>query len=121
MAALACKHAKGAASREAVLVDALENAEFYGGLTQALDEVEAFHPQAGARRAAARGLASRGRGRGALRGDAALLHGKAKEPFDDEQRPFCLRFATEDRELRELAFLTLCETIGVERAEVLTA
>ena len=41
------------------------------------------------------------------------IHGKAPEPFDMAQRPFFLRFNTEDPGERETMYLELCEKIGV--------
>ncbi|MBE2212814.1 MAG: hypothetical protein IAE82_03010 [Opitutaceae bacterium] len=67
--------------------------------------------------------------RGALNGTgenavhfAAMLmyvHGQAAEPFDWEQRPFFLRFNTEDRGERAAVFRELCARIGVEAASYL--
>ena len=45
------------------------------------------------------------------------LHGKAKEPFDWDHRPFFLRFNTSDRNERRAAFKELCETVGVDVAK----
>src|ERR1700712_2310954 len=79
------------------LVHGLETANFYGGLTQALDQVAEFHPP----------LIVEALLRGALgrAGDVAVhfaamlcyVHGRALEQFDMEQRPFFLRFNTDNR------------------------
>ena len=100
--------------RTAVLVAAIEGSDVHGGITQALLEIEEFHPP----KIVAALL------RGALNGDgvnavhfAAMLmfiHGKAKSSFDWKHRPFFLRFNTEDRAERESAFRELCEKIGVK-------
>jgi hypothetical protein len=42
------------------------------------------------------------------------LHGKAKEPFDWDHRPFFLRFTATDRSEREAVFRELCEAVGVD-------
>ena len=95
-------------------VRSLETAVIYGGLSQTLDQVEDFHPPE-VIDALFRGALNR-------EGDVAChfaamlyyLHGKAPEPFDWEQRPFFLRFNTEDRKERAKAFAELCSTIGVD-------
>ena len=54
-------------------------------------------------------------------GDVAVLYaamlfyiyGKADEPFDMKQRPFFLRFNTENKEERMQAFMELCEKLGI--------
>ncbi len=99
--------------RSALLVKALESAEFYGGLTEALDEVAEFHPSK-VIDALLRGVLAR-EGEAAVHFAAMLMfiHGKADEPFDMEQRPFFLTFNTEDQAAREAAFRELCEKIGV--------
>jgi len=43
-----------------------------------------------------------------------FLHGRAKEPFDWDHRPFFLKFNETDRKLRRAAFKELCETCGVD-------
>jgi hypothetical protein len=43
-----------------------------------------------------------------------FLHGKAESSFDWNHRPLFLRFNTEIRAEREIAFRELCEKIGVE-------
>ncbi len=101
------------------LVKALQTAKFYGGLTQALDEVEDFHPPEVVE-ALFRGALNR-EGEAAVHFAAMLtfVHGKASEPFDMEQRPFFLRFHTEDAAEREAVFRKLCERLGVEASRYL--
>jgi hypothetical protein len=41
------------------------------------------------------------------------LYGKAKEPFDMEQRPFFLRFNTENKQERVQAFRELCRQLNI--------
>jgi len=100
--------------REKLLIKALKGNDLYDGVSDAIDEAAEFHPPA-----VIDALL-----RGALKQDgevavnfAALLyyiHGKAKEPFDWNHRPFFLRFNTTDRNEREAAFKELCQTIGVD-------
>lgn len=102
--------------RTASLVAALETAEVYGGLTQALLEVEEFHPPQVVD-ALFRGVLNRD---GATAGHFAAmlmyLHGKTEEPYDFELRPFFLQFQDGDR--RE-HFRELCERIGVDAGKYL--
>lgn len=102
------------AKRLQSLLQALETGEFYGGLTQALDEVEQFHPPE-VLAALLRGALHR-EGGVACHFAAMLLylHGQASEPFEWAQRPFFLRFNTEDRAAREEVFAELCARIGVD-------
>ena len=102
------------------IVDALQNAEIFGGLSQVLDDVEAYHPEE-VKEALIDGLLKR-------KGDVAVLFaamlfyifGKADEPFDMAQRPFFLRFNTEDRAEREAVFLELCLTLGINSEKYLS-
>jgi hypothetical protein len=100
--------------RIASLVDGIERAEIYGGLTQTLLQVEDFHPQPVVD-AVLRGAAHRA-------GDVAIhlaamalfLHGQADSSFDTDQRPFLLRFAGPDGPERRAVFAELCSRIGVD-------
>jgi hypothetical protein len=95
------------------IVDALEKAEIFNGLSQVLDEVERYHPEE-VKEALIRGLLTR-------KGDVAVLFaamlfylfGEAKKPFDMKQRPFFLRFKTEDRKERVEAFRELCQKLKI--------
>ena len=82
------------AKRTASLVRALEGAELGGGLSQAIDEAAAYHPPKVVD-ALFRGALAR-EGVAAVHFAALLfyVHGKARSPFDDAQRPFFLKFAT---------------------------
>jgi len=100
--------------RTASLVKGLETANFFGGLSQTLDQVAEYHPPLIVE-TLLRGVLARG-------GDVAVhfaamlcyIHGQAPGPFDMEQRPFFLRFNTENYSEREAVFRELCQKIGVE-------
>lgn len=95
------------------IVDALEHAQIFGGLSQVLDDIEQFHPVE-VKEALIRGLLRR-------EGDVAVLfagmlfylYGKAKEPFDMKQRPFFLCFNTENRQERVQALQELCRQLNI--------
>jgi len=112
-------HLISAAARTASLVAALESAEFYGGLTQTLLEVQEHHPPE-VIEALLHGALDR-EGEMACHFAARLffLHGKASSAFDWEHRPFFLRFNTADRPAREAVFCELCAKIGVNPAKFL--
>lgn len=109
------------AKRTSALVEALGTARFFGGLSQAMDEVADFHPP--------RVMVALLRGALDREGDVAVhfaamlmfVHGKAKEPFDMKQRPFFLRFNTDIRAEREAVFRELCVRIGVKPEKYLNA
>ena len=105
--------------RVALIVRALEQATFYEGLTQALDQAEDCHPTP-VIEALLHG-ALRREGEIAVHFAAMLmyLHGKAETTFDMDQRPFFLTFNTMDRTAREAAFRELCRKIGVEASRYL--
>jgi len=105
--------------RVATLVAALESTEVYGGLTQALLQVEEFHPPKVVD-ALLRGVIVRD-GENAVHFAAMLMfiHGQADSSFDWDQRPFFLKFHATDRAEREKAFRELCDTVGVDPAKYL--
>lgn len=98
----------------AALVTGLETAELYGGLTQTLDQVATHHPPEVVA-ALFRGALHRA-GEVAVHFAAMLMfvHGRAKEPFDSDHRPFLLTFHTEDRAARQAAFRELCRRLEVD-------
>jgi hypothetical protein len=102
------------AERERLLIHTLRGADLFTGLSEAIDECEEFHPPA-VIDALFRGALNRD-GEAAVHFAAMLfyLHGKAKEPFDWDHRPFFLRFNTSDRKERKAVFHELCEIIGVD-------
>jgi len=107
--------------RISTLVAALEETDFHTGLTQALLEVESFHPP--------EVIATLLRGVLERNGDHAchfaamlmFLHGQAKSSFDWEHRPFYLRFNTDDSTEREAMFREICDQISVSYAPHITA
>lgn len=103
------------------IIEALQHAKIFGGLSQVLDDIEEYHP-AEVKQALIEGLLSR-------EGDIAVLfaamlfylYGKAEEPFDMKQRPFFLLFNTENREERVQAFLELCKQLSINPEKYLTS
>lgn len=102
--------------RAATLVFLLETATFFHGLSQALDQVEVFHPPA-VIEALWRGVQGR-EGEVAVHFAAMLLflHGQAETAFDIQQRPFFLRFASDGQSDREAALHELRERVGKRRS-----
>ena len=99
--------------RERILIEALEKSEFYEGLTQALDQVETFHPQ-GVIDALLRGLLVRGDSAAVnFAGMLLYIYGKSDSSFDWDQRPLFLRFDTSNLDDRRKAFEELCGIIGI--------
>ncbi len=96
------------------LVDALQHAGFFGGLTEALDQAATFHPPE-VIAALFHGVLHRD-GSIAVHFAALLLliHGKANAPFDQTQLSFFLQFKTQDRAEREVAVRELCRRIGAD-------
>lgn len=98
----------------ATLVRALEDTDFYGGLTQALMQVQTFHPPA-VIDALLRGVLQRtGGAQVHFAAMLLFLHGKASSAFDWDHRPYFLRFNTTDPGEREMLFRDLCARIGVD-------
>lgn len=107
------------ARRVTSLIKALETAALFGGLSQALDEAAEFHPEPVVD-ALFRGALKRD-GETAVQFAAMLMfvHGKANEPFDWGQRPFFLRFNTENHEERIAVFRELCQKLEVDASKYL--
>ncbi len=96
------------------IVRALQESTIYFGLSEALAEVEQFHPPEIVQELL-RGLMRRDGGT-ACHFAAMLyfLYGKSSCTFDWEYRPFFLKFNTEDLLERERAVRELCDVIGVD-------
>lgn len=105
--------------RTKLLIAALQSADFYHGLTEALDEVEQHHPPEIIEALLKSLLDREGGALAHFAGLLMYLHGKAEVPFDWEQRPFFLRFNTPDRHERESAFRELCQAIGIDATKYL--
>lgn len=97
--------------RIASLVAALGHADVYGGLTQALMQVEEFHP-AEVIAALWKGLRRDGREPVHFAAMLMYLHGQARSSFDWELRPFFLKFGSDDEVERERAYVELMDKIG---------
>ena len=102
------------AQRTASLVSALRTARLGGGLSEAIDEAAEYHPRE-VTEELLRGALQRD-GESAVHFAALLLyiHKQAEEPFDWGQRPFFLRFLTEDGSAREAVFTELCARIAID-------
>jgi hypothetical protein len=106
-------------AREAAIIDGLATTQFGTGLSAALD-MAVEHPTPAVIDALFR----------CARGDnptasvhaaahLAYLHGRAREPFDWDRRPFFLRFGSDDAADRRTAFIELCGECGVDPAPYL--
>lgn len=106
--------------RTAVLVEALKSATAFGGLTETLDQIEAFHPPE-VLDALWLGVLTRD-GETAVHLAAMLLflYGEADEAFDWNHRPFFLEFHTEDAGERRRQFDELCRRVDLD-ADALVA
>lgn len=116
MAVLRHAPAVVAMAGEAVVVEALvaaiARADFFDGLTEALDEVARIHPPAVVE-ALWNGLAERPAPIAVhLAARLAFLAGLAAEPFDWSLRPFYLEFHTEDPAARAAAIEALRRRIA---------
>ncbi|NRF68928.1 hypothetical protein HLB44_18195 [Aquincola sp. S2] len=98
--------------RTEALVQALTEGESFGSLSACLDEVEAWHPPP-VIEALWRAI-ERPDDTLAINGAAmlAFLHGLADEPFDWSQRPFFLRFGSDDADERAAARAELRQRIA---------
>ncbi|MGD0817748.1 MAG: hypothetical protein ABR986_05040 [Methanomassiliicoccales archaeon] len=98
------------------IVHSLRVGNLYGGLSHTIDLVEEFHPPEVVEELLRGAREREGEVAVLLAGMLLFVHGKADEPFDWSQRPYLLRFNTEDTQERHEVFLELCQKIGV-RAE----
>lgn len=104
--------------RERLLIKSLESDNLWGGLSQAIDEAEEFHPPAVVD-ALFKGALERD-GEAAVHFAALLfyLHGVSQEAFDWNHRPFFLKFHSEGAE-RKAVFRELCHRCNVDPAKYL--
>jgi hypothetical protein len=111
---------EGEATRDAAIVDAIDHADVFSGLTQALDAA-ARHPSQAVKDALFRACL-KGSSVTAVHTAALLfyLYGKAEEPFDMAQRPFFLKFSTEIKADRIAPFKELCARLGVDARQYST-
>jgi HEAT repeat protein len=102
------------------IINALQNIEIFNGFSQVLAEVERYHPEE-VKEALIKGLLNR-QGDVAVHFAAVLfyLFGAAKESFDWKQRPFFLRFKTEDKKERLEVFLELCQKLKINPEKYLS-
>ena len=101
------------------VIYALQKVEIFNGFSKVLDEVERYHPEE-VKEALIKGLLTR-KGGIAVHFAAMLfyLFGAAKESFDWKQRPFFLRFKTEDGEERVKVFRELCQKLKIDAEKYL--
>ena len=93
---------------------ALQKAEIFNGFSLVLDEVERYHPEE-VKEALIKGLLTR-KGEVAVHFAAMLFYllGATTKSFDWEQRPFFLRFNTEDGKKRVQVFRELCQKLKID-------
>ncbi len=109
------------AERTQILVDVLGNPTEETGMTQALLEVERFHPPAVVHALLGAILTSSGENAVHLAALAMFVHGRAECAFDWSLRPWLLAFDTADRGERVARFRDLCARIGVDAGIYLPA
>ena len=100
-----------------LIVEGLLFGDLGSGLATA-ERLAAAHPSEAVKNALLHGaLCADGR---AVRfvGLLFFLHGKIREPFDWNQRPFFLRFSTKDPQERRIAFDEMCRIIGVDGSNI---
>jgi hypothetical protein len=96
------------------IIEALKYAEIFSGLSQVLDDIEEFHPSEVKEELIAGLLTRKGDVAVLFAGMLFYLFGKAKEPFDMNQRLFYLRFNTENKDERVRAFRELCKRLEID-------
>jgi hypothetical protein len=119
-AARALAHESGGeATRDAAIVHAIDRADVFSGLSEALDAA-AEHPSQAVKDALFRATLN-GTSVTAVHTAALLLYlyGKAKAPFDHAQRSFFLKFSTETKQSRLAPFNELCDRVGVDAGQYL--
>ena len=101
-----------------LIVEGLQFGKLGSGLAES-ERLAAAHPSEAVKSALMQGALCSTDGR-AVRfvGILFFLHGKADEPFDWSQRPFFLRFNTNDPKERRLVFGEMCQLLGVDGSNV---
>jgi hypothetical protein len=107
--------------RSQVLIRALRTAEIFSGLLQTLDEIEDYHPKEIKEALIEELLNREGEVAVLFAGMLFYIYGKATEAFDWNQRPFFLRFNTENKVERVQAFLELCKELDINSEKYLGA
>ena len=107
-------HLISAEDKREYLLQALRSGRFYHGLSEALDEVAKFHPPEIVDELLRGSLERSGEVAVHFAAMLMFIHGRAKNAFDWDHRPFYLRFRTEVRAERAAAFRDLCGKIGVD-------
>ena len=103
---------------DGLIVEGLKNAALGQGLAEC-ERLAARHPSPAVKEALLDGALRSTDGR-AVRfvGILFFLHGKASEPFDWSQRPFFLRFSTDNPRKRRAAFDDLCALLDIDASPV---
>ena len=102
-------------AREAAIIAGLAEATIMGGGLSATMDLAARYPTPAVIDGLFRSLLREDREMGVHAAALLLfLHGKAREPFDWEQRPLFLRFNTQDRVERAAAFRVVARMCGVD-------
>lgn len=113
-------HLADEGGRTATLVAAIGEVAPFSGLTDTLLEVEDFHPPA-VIDALLRGVLHREGGEPVhFAAMLMYLHGQAAAPFDWDQRPYFLKFRSENTNERIAMFRDLCARIGRDPGPFLT-
>ena len=102
-----------------LIINALKSATYYYGLTQALLLVEEFHPEEIVRELFNGVLERDGEVASSFASMLYYIYGKSESYHDWENRPFFLKFNTNNMSDRKSAFQELCKKIGVDYKEYL--
>ncbi|HVT81957.1 MAG TPA: HEAT repeat domain-containing protein [Phycisphaerae bacterium] len=101
-------------TRERKLIDSIRSAAPFEGLTHVLADAQEFHPPPVIDALFKAALTHPGESAVHYAALLFFLHGKSKEAFDWDHRPFFLTFNETDPKLRRAAFRQLCATCGVD-------
>lgn len=101
-------------TRTEILCKALAEAAPFAGGTDALDLILEFHPPKIVEALFIGLLTSKGEMAYHFAATLTAIHGIVESRYDWSLRPLYLAFNTEEATARRAAFLTLCETLGVD-------